>query len=62
MDVNGELYAPDALCPGNNFSSHCTGGWVCPRTDPDVSEKREVFSPAANQTPNPPMAVLYKYR
>jgi hypothetical protein len=31
----GQCHAPAALYPGERPSTHCTGGWVCPRPSLD---------------------------
>jgi hypothetical protein len=35
MEVGGQRHAPDALSPAKKQGTHCTGGWVGPRTGLD---------------------------
>ena len=39
MGVGGQRHAPAALPPGKRPGTHCTGGWVGPRTGLDGCEK-----------------------
>jgi hypothetical protein len=39
MRVGSQLHAPAALPPGKRPGTHCTGGWVGPRTGLDGCEK-----------------------
>jgi hypothetical protein len=44
MEVRGQLHAHTALPPGKQPpGTHCIGGWVGPRTDLDVMEKRKIL-------------------
>ena len=50
MEVGGQLHAPAALPPGKRLGTHCTGGWVGPRTGLDGCEKSFTFAGFANST------------
>jgi hypothetical protein len=51
MEKSGHLHVPAALTPGGiTHGTHCTGGWVAPRADLDVTEKRESLAPTGSRT------------
>jgi hypothetical protein len=58
MEVSGYIHAQGALPPRKkNHGTHCTGGWVSPRTGLDVSD-RESLSTTGIRTPHCPVCCL----
>jgi hypothetical protein len=46
MGVSGQHQAPAALTPGERTpGTHCTGGWVGPRTGLDSEATGHILSP-----------------
>ena len=45
MEMSDQLHALAALSPDKNRSTHCAGGWVSPRGDIKVLEKRNISCP-----------------
>jgi hypothetical protein len=52
MWVSGQRHATAALCPGERTpGTHCTGGWVGPRTGLDTEVRGKIHCPAGDRTP-----------
>jgi hypothetical protein len=56
--VGGQRHAPTALFPGKRPSTHCTGGWVGPRTGLDTLRK---ISPPLGFDPRTVQTVVSHY-
>jgi hypothetical protein len=55
MGVSGQRHAPAALYPRErNPGTHCTGGWVGPRTGLDTETRGKILSPLPGIEPRSP--------
>jgi hypothetical protein len=53
MEVNCQFHALAALISGEiSPGTHCTGGWVGPKTNLDAMEKRKIFGPCRESNSN----------
>ena len=58
MELSRQLHVPAAILLGIEFQYPWNRGWVNPRANLDVLEKRETPSPLGNQIPDFPACTL----
>jgi hypothetical protein len=58
MDMSGQLHTFAALPPGKDSGTHRVGGWIGPRADVDVFERRKYLCRVGIQTPDLPACSL----
>jgi hypothetical protein len=55
MGISGQRHAPAVLYPRErNPGTHCTGGWVDPRTGLDTDGRGKILSPLPGIEPRSP--------